>query len=39
MTSLNTGIDYCKFARNSKVILIDQDLKEHDKEGIKCQKN
>ena len=34
MTSLNTGIDYCKFARNSKVILIDQDLKEHDKEGI-----
>lgn len=38
MTSLNTGIDYCKFARNSKVILIDQDLKEHDKEGIKYTK-
>ena len=38
MTSLNTGIDYCKFARNSKVILIDQDLKEHDKKVLNTLK-
>jgi acetolactate synthase-1/2/3 large subunit len=35
LTALTTGTDYCKFARSAKVAVVDIDLVEHSKEGIR----
>ncbi|EGA70927.1 thiamine pyrophosphate protein TPP binding domain-containing protein [Vibrio sinaloensis DSM 21326] len=35
LTSMTTGVDYCKFARNSKVVVVDIDPEEHNKDGVK----
>lgn len=34
LSSITTGVDYCKFARHAKVVVVDIDEHEHTKEGI-----
>ena len=38
LTSLTTGIDFCSFAREAKIIVVDIDPYEHKKESIKIDK-
>jgi acetolactate synthase-1/2/3 large subunit len=38
LTSLTTGTDFCKFAREAKVIVVDIDLVEHSKDSIRIDK-
>ena len=38
LSSLTTGDDYCKFARNAKKIVVDIDQNEHLKKGVKIDK-
>ena len=35
LTSLTTGPDFCKFARNAKIVVVDIDPVEHSKESIR----
>jgi len=35
LPSILTGVDFCKFGRNATIHLVDIDLNEHQKEGIK----
>jgi acetolactate synthase I/II/III large subunit len=35
LTSMTVGVDYCKFARNAKVVVVDIDKQEHSKDSIK----
>lgn len=38
LTSLNTGIDFCKFARAAHIVVVDIDPIEHSKETIRIDK-
>uniref|UniRef100_UPI00404783D6 thiamine pyrophosphate-binding protein n=1 Tax=Polynucleobacter sp. TaxID=2029855 RepID=UPI00404783D6 len=38
LTSLNTGIDFCKFARAAHVVVLDIDPQEHSKKTIRIDK-
>ncbi len=38
LTSLNTGIDFCKFARAARIVVVDIDPLEHSKETISIDK-
>lgn len=38
LTTLTTGTDYCKFARNAKVTVVDIDPIEHSKDGIRIDR-
>lgn len=35
LTALTTGPEFCKFGREAKIIVVDIDLNEHSKDGIK----
>ncbi|WP_038178845.1 thiamine pyrophosphate-binding protein [Vibrio rhizosphaerae] len=35
LTSMTTGTDYCKFGRNAKIVVVDIDRQEHNKDGVK----
>lgn len=38
LTSIITGPDFCKFAREAKVFAVDVDSTEHEKEGVRIDK-
>jgi acetolactate synthase-1/2/3 large subunit len=35
LTSMTTGVEYCKFARDAKIIVVDIDMVEHSKKSIR----
>ena len=38
LSSITTGVDYCKFARDAKVVVVDIDKHEHTKTGISIER-
>ncbi len=38
LSSMTTGVDYCKFARDAKVVVVDIDKHEHTKTGISIER-
>ena len=38
LSTLTTGEEFCKFARDAKIIVVDIDKKEHEKPGIRIDK-
>ena len=38
LSSMTTGVDYCKFARDAKVVVVDIDKHEHTKAGISIER-
>jgi acetolactate synthase-1/2/3 large subunit len=38
LSSITTGEDFCKFAREAKIIIVDIDFAEHEKKGVKIDR-